>query len=138
MITRITESKTIRKQILCTCKCKFAGRKFNAIKKWNNNKCLRDCKNLKEHPVCEKDYIWNSDTCDCKNGEYLASIIDGTVINAWWNHLNAADVVSTNIVSTVSTNVTIAASINFYNQKLRYKIDCYILHTVYHKPYYYL
>ena len=130
MITRITESKTIRKQILCKCKCKFAGRKFNAIKKWNNNKCLRDCKNLKEHPVCEKDYIWNSDTCDCKNGEYLASIIDGTVINAWWNHLNAADV--------VSTNVTIAASINFYNQKLRYKIDCYILHTVYHKPYYYL
>ena len=30
--------------------------------------------------MCEKDYIWNPATCSCKNGKYLASIIDDSVI----------------------------------------------------------
>ena len=29
---------------------------------------------VKRH-VCEKDYVWNSATCNCKNGIYLASIL---------------------------------------------------------------
>ena len=33
----------------------------------------------KKH-ICEKDYIWNPATCSCKNGKYLASIIDNSVI----------------------------------------------------------
>ena len=28
----------------------------------------------------KKDYIWNPATCSCKNGKYLASIIDNSVI----------------------------------------------------------
>ena len=28
----------------------------------------------------KKDYIWNPATCSCKNGKYLASIIDDSVI----------------------------------------------------------
>ena len=46
----------------------------------NNNKCLCECKNPKEHRVYEKDYIWNPATCSCKNGKYLANIIDDSVI----------------------------------------------------------
>ena len=34
----------------------------------------------KKHHICEKDYIWNPATCSCKNGKYLASIIDNSVI----------------------------------------------------------
>ena len=34
----------------------------------------------KKHYICEKDYIWNPVTCNCKNGKYLASIIDNSVI----------------------------------------------------------
>ena len=30
--------------------------------------------------MCEKDCIWNPFTCSCKNGKYLASIIDDSVI----------------------------------------------------------
>ena len=33
----------------------------------------------KKH-ICERDYIWNPATCSCKNGKYLASIIDDSVI----------------------------------------------------------
>ena len=30
--------------------------------------------------MCEKEYIWNPSTCICKNGKYLASIMDDSVI----------------------------------------------------------
>ena len=30
--------------------------------------------------MCNKGYIWNTATCRCKNGKYLASIIDDSVI----------------------------------------------------------
>ena len=25
----------------------------------------------KKHRVCEKDFIWNADTCSCENGKYV-------------------------------------------------------------------
>ena len=45
--------------------------------KWNNDKCRCQCR---KHHICEKDYIWNLATCSCKNRDYLASIIDDSVI----------------------------------------------------------
>ena len=30
--------------------------------------------------ICEIDYIWNSATCNCENGKYLASIMDDSAI----------------------------------------------------------
>ena len=45
----------------------------------NVDKCRCECK--KRH-VCEKDYIWNPDTCSSENRKYLASITDGSAI-AW-------------------------------------------------------
>ena len=49
----------------------------NSDKKRNNDKCWCECK---AHHICEKDYIWNSATCSCKNGKYLTNIIDNLVI----------------------------------------------------------
>ena len=46
----------------------------------NNDRCQCENKNLKEHLVCEKYYIWNPATCSCKNGKHLASILDDSVI----------------------------------------------------------
>ena len=76
MTTGINQSKTPAKHVSCKRKCKFDG---NSNHKWNNNKCRYECKNPKEHHVCDKDYIWNPDTCSCKNGKCLASIIDDSV-----------------------------------------------------------
>ena len=39
MITGINESKTLTKQILCKCQCKFNGIKCKSNQLWNNNKC---------------------------------------------------------------------------------------------------
>ena len=30
--------------------------------------------------TCDKVYIWNPATCSCKNGKYLATVIDDSVI----------------------------------------------------------
>ena len=77
MITGINELKTLTKHVSQECKCKFDGRKCNADQWYNNDKCQCECK--KRH-VCEKDYIWNPSRCGCKNGKYLASIMDDSAI----------------------------------------------------------
>ena len=79
--------------------------------------------------ACKKYYTWNPTTFSCENGKYLGSVIGDSEIRCD-ETINAADSVSTNLMSTASTNVTITASINFHNKKVRYKMDCYILHAV--------
>ena len=73
----INELKTLTKHISCKCKCKIDGRKCNSSQWWNNRKCWCDCK---KHICEEEDYIWNPATCYCKNGTYVADIIDDSVI----------------------------------------------------------
>ena len=65
--------------------CKFDSRKCNSNQNWNKEKCQCGCKNPKEHHVRGKDYIWNSATCSCKNGKYLANVIDDSVITCYFN-----------------------------------------------------
>ena len=60
----------------------------------NNDWC--DCKNLKQHHVCEKDYIWNPATCSCENGNYLANIVNDSVTTCD-ETIDAATTVPTNV-----------------------------------------
>ena len=30
--------------------------------------------------MCERDYVWNTATCNCENGRYLASIMNDSMI----------------------------------------------------------
>ena len=76
MFTGINESNTLTKHILCECKYRFDGNKYNSDQWWNNNKYQCKCK--KRH-ICVKGYIWNRSTCNCKHGKYLAIIIDDAV-----------------------------------------------------------
>ena len=75
MITGLNKSKTLTKLISCECKCN--GRKCNSNQLRNNDKCWCE---YKKHNKCKKDYIWNLATCNCKNGKYLAYILDDLVI----------------------------------------------------------
>ena len=77
MIKGINESKTLTKNILCDCKCRFNGKKFNLDQWWNTDKCWSECKNCH---VCEKDYIWNFSRYSCKNTKYWANIMDDSAI----------------------------------------------------------
>ena len=80
--------------------------------------------NVKIIVNAKKIVIWNPSTCE--NGKYLKSIADTSVI-ACDEIISVMDIVSTKMANTIATN----ASIKFHNKKLRYKIDCYILQTVF-------
>ena len=77
MITRINESKTLAKYISCTCKYKLDDKNVIQIK---SGLMINVSVSYKKHHICEKDYFWNPATCSCKNGKYLANIIDNSVI----------------------------------------------------------
>ena len=81
----------------------------------------------------KKVYIWNLATCSCENVEYLASTIQDSVITCdeIIDDANSVSInVPTNVMSATSTSVKSTASTNFHDKKVRYKMDCYILHTV--------
>ena len=63
-------------------------------------------------------YIWNSARCICENGKYLKTTIDDSVITCD-EIIDATDSLSTNVINTMSANVTSLASINFYNKRVR-------------------
>ena len=77
MITGTNESKTLTKHIWCECKCRFDRKKINSNESWNNDKCWCKCKKT---DICEKNYVWNPDTCNCENEKYLASIMYDSAI----------------------------------------------------------
>ena len=79
MIAGINESKRITKHISCECKCRFDGRKCHSDHWWNNE-CKKHRCECKKSRVCEKDYVWDPVTCNCENGQYLASIMDDSAI----------------------------------------------------------
>ena len=93
------------------------------IKKWNNKACQCECKNYRK---CKKDYSWNPSTHICENSKYLKNIADISVTECD-KIIIAMDIVSTKKATTIATNVTSTASINYHDKKVR---DFYILHTV--------
>ena len=46
MITNKNEAKTIKKHILCDCKCKFNNTTCNSNQNWDNKTCQCECKNI--------------------------------------------------------------------------------------------
>ena len=74
MIIGINVLKTLTKHISCKCKCKFDEKKCNSNQWWNNDKCWCECKNS----YVKK--IMNPATCNRKNGQSLASIMDDSAI----------------------------------------------------------
>ena len=80
MFTGINWSKTLTKYISCKCQYKFDGTKSNSKEMWIKGKFPYECKNPKEHHLCEKFCIWNVTTCHWENGKYLANIIEDSAI----------------------------------------------------------
>ena len=122
MITNKNEAKTMTKQISCDCKCKFNSTTYNSNQNWNNKTFQCECKNYRK---CAKNDNWNSSTSTYENSKYLKSIA-----NTCDEIISVMDTLLTKNTNTIATNVTSTASINCHSKKVRYKTDCYILHTV--------
>ena len=126
MITNRDEAKTLVKHISCDFKCKFNSTTCNLNQKWNNKACQCVCKN---YSTSKKDYSCNPSTCICENSKFLKIMImknSDTSVIACHEIIHGMDIVSTKMTNTIATIV----SKIYHNKKVRYKIDCYILHTV--------
>ena len=113
LITRKNEAKTIVKHILCGCKWKFNSKTCNSNQKWNIRTYQCECKNYHK---CKKIYSWNPSTCTCENSKCLKSIVGDSKI-VCDEIIYVMDVVSTNVVNTISINVTSAMSTNCHKKK---------------------
>ena len=81
--------------------------------------CQRDCKIYQTF----KKQSWNPSTWTCENGKYLKIIAD-TLVIACDEIISVMDIVSTKMTNSINV------SINCHSNKVRCKIDCYILQTV--------
>ena len=79
--------------------------------------------------MCKNDYSWSPSTCICENGKYVKSTVVESVIMC--NEIiNVTNDIPTNVTNTLLTNVTSTVSINSDDKKVRYKMHCYIFHTI--------
>ena len=77
----------------------------NILNDLSNRVCIS---NKFERTSLVQNIIWNPDTCSCKNGKYLGSIIDDWIITCD-EVINAAENKLKYVMSTLS--------INFHNKK---------------------
>ena len=79
------------------------------------------------------DYSWNPSTFICENSKQLKNIANDSVI-AYDEIIYVMNTVPTNMTNTIPTNITNAmstnASTNSDSKRVRYEMDCYILHII--------
>ena len=86
-----------------------------------------------------KNHGWNPSACIFENDKYLKCIAD-TLVSVYSEIKNAKNNISANVTNTIPTsmtntilkNVTSNMSRNSDGKKMIYKLDCYILHTVFY------
>ena len=78
LITGISKSKTITKHVIFEWKCKFDV-KVNVIQ-INGGIVINVNDSAKSAVYVKNYYIWNAATYSCKDGKYLANIMNDSVI----------------------------------------------------------
>ena len=77
LMSRTNETRHVKWQETCKCKCRLDASVCNNKKRWNEDKCRCECKELINKDVCDKGFIWNPSNCDfecdksCDIVEYL-------------------------------------------------------------------
>ena len=76
-MSRTNETRHIKWQGTCQCKCRLDGSVSNNKQRWNDDKCRCECKELIGKGIYDKGFIWNpsNSECECDKscdvGEYL-------------------------------------------------------------------
>ena len=66
LMPRTNETRHIKWQETCMCKCRLDASVCNNKHRWNNDKCWCECKELIDKGVCDEGFIWNPSNCECK------------------------------------------------------------------------
>ena len=65
LMSRINETKHIKWNEICRCKCRLDASVCNNKQRRNEDKCRCECKELVDQGVCNKGFICNPSICKC-------------------------------------------------------------------------
>ena len=65
LMLRTNETRHIKSQEMCKCKCRFDASVCNNKQRWNDDKFQCECKELTDKGVSDKGYAWNPSNCEC-------------------------------------------------------------------------
>ena len=65
LMSRTSETRHKEWHKTCKCKCRLDASVCDN-KRWNNEKCRCECKELIDKGSCNKGFIWNPSNCDCE------------------------------------------------------------------------
>ena len=60
---RTNETRHMKWHETCKCKCRLDASFCNNKQRWNEDKCMRECKELIDTGVCDKGFVWNPSNC---------------------------------------------------------------------------
>ena len=75
-MSRTNETRHKKWHETCKWKCSLVASVCNNKQKWNNDKCMCECKELVDIDVCDKGFTWNPSNSECERdkscgmGEY--------------------------------------------------------------------
>ena len=65
LMSRTNKRRHIKWYETCKCKCRLDVSVLNN-KRWNNDKCRCECKELIDKEICDEVFIWNQNNCECE------------------------------------------------------------------------
>ena len=77
LMSRINETRHIIWHETCKCICRLSASVCNNRQRCNEEKCRCESKELIDKEICDKQFIWNPNNCECECdksydiGEYL-------------------------------------------------------------------
>ena len=66
LMSRINETRHIMWHETCKCICRSTASVCNSRQRWTEDRCRRECKELVERKICDKEYICNPSDCQCE------------------------------------------------------------------------
>ena len=66
LMSRTNETRYIEWHETCKCKCRLDGSVCSNNKRWNDDKCRWECKELIDKGVRDKGFIWSPSNCECE------------------------------------------------------------------------
>ena len=66
LMSGINETRRIEWHETCKRKCRFEHSVCNNKKRWNDDKCRCECKELIDKGVSDKGFVWNPSNCECE------------------------------------------------------------------------
>ena len=99
LMPRTNETRHIKWNETCKCKCRLDTSVCNNKQHWNNDKCRCECKELIDNGRYYKGFIWNLSECECdklcdveenldyKNCKYRKRLID-KLVEEWIENIN--------------------------------------------------